>query len=75
MFSSALPERLMGRMGKIHVGTPLVVKSRKELLETIKPHQRRYLRSDNGDLPEAPPPSPPTSQNARTLTLEPTLSR
>jgi hypothetical protein len=75
MFSSALPERLMGRMGKIHVGTPLVVKSRKELLETIKPHQWRFLRSDNGDLPEAPPPSPPTSQNARTLTLEPTLSR
>ena len=75
MFSSALPERLMGAMGKIHVGTPLAVKTRKELLETIKPHQWRYLRRDNGDVPEAPPPSTPPAQTQQPLTLVPTLSR
>lgn len=63
MFSGALPERLMGGMGKIHVGRPLVIKSRKELLLTIKPHQRRYLRTDNGDAPE-PIPSPPTGERS-----------
>ena len=75
MFSSALPERLMGAMGKIHVGTPLAVKTRKELLETIKPHQWRYLRRDNGDVPDAPPPSTPPAQTQQPLTLVPTLSR
>ncbi|HEY7446949.1 MAG TPA: radical SAM protein [Vicinamibacterales bacterium] len=75
MFSSALPERLMGAMGKIHVGTPLTVKTRKELLATIKPHQWRYLRADNGDMPEAPPSVPPPAPAQPTLTLVPTLSR
>ncbi len=75
MFSSALPERLMGAMGKIHVGTPLAVKTRKELLQTIKPHQWRYLRRDNGDVPDAPPPSTPPAQTQQPLTLVPTLSR
>jgi hypothetical protein len=75
MFSSALPERLMGAMGKIHVGTPLTVKTRKELLETIKPHQWRYLRRDTGDVPDAPPPSTPPAQTQQPLTLVPTLSR
>jgi hypothetical protein len=75
MFSSALPERLMGAMGKIHVGAPLTVKTRKELLATIKPHQWRYLRADNGDLPEDPPPVPPPASAQHTLTLVPTLSR
>jgi radical SAM superfamily enzyme YgiQ (UPF0313 family) len=52
MFSSALPERLMALMGKIYVPKPLPIKSRKELLATIKPQHHRYLREDNGDLPE-----------------------
>jgi hypothetical protein len=75
MFSSALPERLMGAMGKIHVGTPLAVKTRKELLATIKPHQWRYLRADNGEIPEAPPSVPPPAPAQPTLNLVPTLSR
>jgi radical SAM superfamily enzyme YgiQ (UPF0313 family) len=59
MFASALPERLMGRMKKIHVGRPMHVKTRKELLATIKPHLWQHLRADNGDLPEgAPAPAP-----------------
>jgi len=37
----------------------MTIRSRKELLTTIKPHQWRYLRPDTGDLPDgftAPPP-------------------
>jgi hypothetical protein len=49
LFASALPEKLMARMGKIHLGRPIKIKSRKELLQTIRPHQREYLRPDTGD--------------------------
>ena len=55
MFASALPESLMGKLGKIHIGTPMKVKTRKELLQTIRPHQWQFLREDNGDLPEGGP--------------------
>jgi radical SAM superfamily enzyme YgiQ (UPF0313 family) len=51
MFASALPEGLMQRMGKLYRGKPLRVKSRKELLETVRPQHWKYLRADNGDLP------------------------
>ncbi|MBL8219895.1 MAG: B12-binding domain-containing radical SAM protein [Bryobacterales bacterium] len=55
MFASALPEWLMEKMGKIYVGKPLKIKSRKELLATIRPQHWKYLRADCGDLPgEAP---------------------
>jgi radical SAM superfamily enzyme YgiQ (UPF0313 family) len=59
MFTSALPESAMERMGKIYVGRPLAIKTRKELLETIRPSQRRYLRPDTGDMPEIPSPAVP----------------
>ena len=52
MFASAVPERELGRMGKIYLGRPLAVKSRRELLASIRPGYRRHLRPDNGDLPE-----------------------
>ena len=52
MFASALPERAMGAMGKIHLGRPVTVKTRKELLSTIKPHQWRFIPPDAGDLPD-----------------------
>ena len=52
LFSKVLPEWLMARMGKIYRGRPLRIKSRKELLETIKPQFRHHLRPDNGDLPD-----------------------
>ncbi len=52
MFTSTFPERLMEKMGKIYRGRPLAVKSRKELLATIKPQHWKHLRPDNGDLPE-----------------------
>ena len=52
MFASAMPESLLGTLGRIHIGRPFPVKTRKELLATIKPHQWQYLREDNGDVPE-----------------------
>src|SRR5581483_3163252 len=59
MFASALPETLMARMGKLAPARPLKIKTRKELLATIKPHQWQYLRADAGDLPDqfTPPPA------------------
>jgi hypothetical protein len=61
LFASALPESLMGKMGKIYIGRPLRVKTRKELLETVKPSMRRFLRSDTGDMPEMDALPPPAS--------------
>lgn len=52
MFSSAVPESTMANMGKIYPGRRLQIKSRKELLATIKPQHWKYLREDNGDLPD-----------------------
>jgi radical SAM superfamily enzyme YgiQ (UPF0313 family) len=54
MFANALPEKLMAKMGKIHLGRPLKIKTRRELLATVKPHQHQFLRPDTGDMPEAP---------------------
>jgi hypothetical protein len=55
MFANALPEALMAKMGKIYVGQPVRIKTRKELLETVRPGMRKYLRPDTGDMPEMPP--------------------
>jgi radical SAM superfamily enzyme YgiQ (UPF0313 family) len=52
LFAGALPESLMGWMGKIYVGKPLRIKTRKELLATIKPSHWKFLRRDAGDLPD-----------------------
>jgi len=51
MFAGAMPEKLMARMGKIYPGRPLAIKTRGELLRGIRPHQWRFLRADNGDVP------------------------
>jgi tRNA A37 methylthiotransferase MiaB len=52
LFSSAMPESLMARLGRIYIGKQLKIKSRKELLGTIRPRFRKYLRADTGDIPE-----------------------
>ncbi len=52
MFANATPEKLMAKMGKLYIGKPLRTKSRKELLEAIRPNYWQYLREDCGDLPE-----------------------
>jgi len=53
MFAGVLPESLMVTMGMLYPGRPLSVKPRRELLATIKPNQRQFIRSDTGDLPES----------------------
>ncbi len=50
MFSGALSEKRLEKMGKIYVGKPIQTKSRKELLATLKPKMRQYLRADTGDM-------------------------
>ena len=52
MFSGALSEKRLEKMGKIYMGKPLVTKNRKELIATLSPKARKFLRADNGDLPE-----------------------
>jgi radical SAM superfamily enzyme YgiQ (UPF0313 family) len=52
MFSGAIPESVLAGTGRIYKAKPLAIKTRKELLETVRPTQWQYLRADNGDLPE-----------------------
>ncbi|MBX3266026.1 MAG: B12-binding domain-containing radical SAM protein [Acidobacteria bacterium] len=52
MFSGALSEKRLARMGKIYLGKPMETKNRRELIATLKPKMLQYLRADNGDLPE-----------------------
>jgi hypothetical protein len=58
LFSGAISESMLERMGKIYVGKPMKTKSRRELIANIKPHQLHYLREDCGDLPEGYTPPP-----------------
>jgi len=62
MFSGAIPESVLAGTGRIYKPMPVAIKTRKELLETIRPAQWQYLRADNGDLPEAMRDTPPTRQ-------------
>ncbi len=71
MFASALPESLMAKMGKIYMGKPLPIKTRKELLETIRPSMRKYLRPDTGDMPEGAPTAMPVSKPLIPVTAVP----
>jgi len=61
MFASAMPEWLLSKMGKIYIGKPIKVKTRRELIATVKPHYLQYFRADNGDLPEGYQPPAPSS--------------
>lgn len=51
MFSGAISEKRLEKMGKIYMGKPMKTKSRRELLDTLNPKMRKYLRIDCGDLP------------------------
>jgi hypothetical protein len=63
MFSGVIPEKILARPGKIYLGRPLKIKTRRELIASLKPHYWQYLRPDNGDLPEGyTPPSRPAAQ-------------
>ena len=61
MFAGAMPEKVLARMGKIYLGKPIRVKSRRELISRVKPHYLRYFRSENGDLPLRSTPTPEPS--------------
>ncbi len=52
MFAGITPEGILQKIGKIHVGTPLVTKNRRELIASLRPNYWKHLRADNGDLPE-----------------------
>ncbi|MBP1610108.1 MAG: Radical domain protein [Acidobacteria bacterium] len=51
LFSGVLSENLMARLGKIYKGKQLNIKSREELLHTIRPQFWKYLRPDTGNIP------------------------
>jgi hypothetical protein len=51
MFSGAISEKNLQRMGKIYRGKPMKVKTRKELIASLRPKDWQYLRADNGDMP------------------------
>jgi len=70
MFASALPEKLMARLGKIYVGNPLKTKTRKELLASVRANYLQYFRADNGDLPENY--TPPARETGKSEELVPT---
>jgi hypothetical protein len=52
MFAGVAPETILQRIGKIHVGKPLAVKNRRELLASLRPNYLKHLHADNGDVPE-----------------------
>jgi hypothetical protein len=52
MFSGAISEKNLNRMGKIYMGKPLKIKTRKELIAGLRPNDWQFLRADNGDLPD-----------------------
>lgn len=68
MFSGALSEKTLARMGKIYPGQPLKTKTRAELIATLKPKDWQHFRADNGDLPQNFTP-PPDSRVSRSLPL------
>jgi hypothetical protein len=67
LFAGAMPEWLMARMGKIYPGKPLTIKTRKELLKTIKPAMRQFVRADTGDIPDEFVPPPPAAEDRQEI--------
>jgi radical SAM superfamily enzyme YgiQ (UPF0313 family) len=51
MFSGAVSEKNLQRMGKIYRGKPLKTKNRRELIASLRPKDWQFFREDNGDLP------------------------
>lgn len=50
-FCGALPQGWLKRTGRIYGGTPLKIKTRAELLASVRPNYWKYFREDAGDLP------------------------
>ncbi|MEE8584969.1 MAG: radical SAM protein, partial [Acidobacteriota bacterium] len=71
MFASLLPEKLLEKMGKIHVGKPMKTLNRKELLQTVRPNYWKYFRPDTGDMPDGwTPPTPPQEETAAAAAVQ-----
>lgn len=51
MFSGSLSEGVLAKMGKIYLGRPIEIKTRAELLASLRPNYWRFLLHDNGDVP------------------------
>jgi len=60
MFSGAISEQMRQRMGKIYIGKSLRIKTRKELIASVRPNYWRYFRADNGDIPDGYAPDAPS---------------
>lgn len=56
---SGMSEKMLSRTGKIYVGQPFKVKTRRELIAALKPKDWQFLRADNGDLPDGYAAHPP----------------
>ena len=52
MFSGAMSEKRLEKMGKIYIGKPLKTLSRAQLIKTTNPKMWKHFRADCGDLPE-----------------------
>jgi radical SAM superfamily enzyme YgiQ (UPF0313 family) len=52
MFSGLVPERVLARFGKLYIGGLPATKSRRELVDSVRPQFQRYFRAD------AVPPEP-----------------
>jgi radical SAM superfamily enzyme YgiQ (UPF0313 family) len=63
LFAGAAPETLMAKLGKVYVGKQLKIKSRKELLDLVRPHQRKYLRPDDNLISDPQNPAPALRRN------------
>jgi hypothetical protein len=53
-FSGVVPENWMQSAGKLYEPRPLKLKTRAELLASIRPSFWKYLKKDTGDVPVAP---------------------
>jgi hypothetical protein len=55
MFSGSLSESVLAKRGKIYMGKPIEIKTRGELLASLRPNYWQFLREDNGDVPTEEP--------------------
>jgi radical SAM superfamily enzyme YgiQ (UPF0313 family) len=67
MFSGAVPEALLVATRRLHGARPVPIKTRAELLATIKPHHWRHLRRDTGDVPTCKDSDPQSFIRLRSL--------
>lgn len=70
-FSGVLPERWMQKAEMLYRPRPLAVKTRAELLASIRPSFWRYLRKDTGDVPTLPWLAPAAASNPEPSAVRP----